>query len=82
VAKGFARIHRANLIAQGILPFVFVVEEDYVRAAQGQAWSIPVDLDLERVEADTPSGPVALKLGLTSRERAILRAGGLLAYAR
>jgi aconitate hydratase len=82
VAKSFARIHRSNLIAQGILPLVFADEPDYDRAAQGQRWTIPVDIERERLEAETPVGTVPLELHLTSRERAILRAGGLIAYAR
>ncbi len=82
IAKSFARIHRANLIAQGILPLTFAVEQDYERIEQGQSWSIPVDLDTERLEAATPAGTIELALRLNARERAILRAGGLLAYAR
>jgi aconitate hydratase len=82
VAKSFARIHRSNLIAQGILPLVFADEPDYDRAAEGQRWTIPVDIEREQLEAETPVGTVPLELHLTSRERAILRAGGLIAYAR
>ena len=81
VAKGFARIHRSNLIAQGILPFAFADEADYDRVEQGQEWRIPVRLEGE-LEAETPVGSVRLELRLTARERAILRAGGLIAYAR
>lgn len=81
VAKSFARIHRSNLIAQGVLPLVLAQEEDYGRIEQGQQWRIPVDLERE-VEAETPFGPVRLDLRLTARERDILRAGGLVAYAR
>jgi aconitate hydratase len=82
VARSFARIHRSNLIAQGILPLVFADEGGYEHAAQGQRWTIPVDLDRERLEAETPFGAVPLDLRLSERERAILRAGGLVAYAR
>ena len=81
VAQSFARIHRSNLIAQGILPLAFADEADYERAEQGQEWRIPVRLD-GTIEAETPAGPVPLELRLTERERAILRAGGLVAYAR
>jgi predicted aconitate hydratase len=81
VAKSFARIHRANLIAQGVLPFSFADEADYERAERGQQWSIPVDVEERECVADTPFGPVRLELRLTARERQILRAGGLVAYA-
>ena len=81
IAKSFARIHRTNLIAQGILPLLLMDEADYERVEQGQAWRVPVDVDHE-VEAETPFGSVRLDAELTARERAILRAGGLVAHAR
>jgi aconitate hydratase len=81
VAKSFARIHRANLIAQGILPLVLVDEDDYDSAEQGQEWRIPVRL-AGVAEAETPHGHVRLDARLTEREQAIVLAGGLVAYAR
>jgi aconitate hydratase len=81
VAKSFARIHRANLIAQGILPLSFVDEADYDHAELGQQWSIPVDVGEVERDAETPLGPVSLELRLTTREQEILRGGGLIAYA-
>ena len=62
VAKSFARIHRTNLIAQGILPLVLVDEADYDRVEQGQEWRVPVDLEHE-LEAETPVGFVRLDAG-------------------
>ena len=41
IAKGFARIHRRNLIAQGILPLLFQDPSDYDKAELGQTWRIP-----------------------------------------
>ena len=79
VAKSFARIHRSNLIAQGILPLVLADEADAERVEVGQLWTIAVDLDRDALEAQTPFGPVRLEPHLTERERAILRAGGLVA---
>jgi len=81
IAKSFARIHRSNLIAQGILPLSFADEADYQRAELGQEWSIPVDVGQSERHAETPLGPVRLELRLTAREREILRSGGLIAYA-
>jgi aconitate hydratase len=81
VAKSFARIHRTNLIAQAILPLVFADEDDYERIELGQRWAIPIDLDADVLEAETPHGPLRLEPRLSARERALLRAGGLLAYA-
>jgi aconitate hydratase len=87
VAKSFARIHRANLIAQGILPLALVDEANYDRAEQGQEWIIrgvveTLGAGASALVADGPAGPVAVDARLTARERAILLAGGLLAYAR
>ena len=81
IAKSFARIHRSNLVAQGIVPLVLTDEGDYDRVELGQRWSIPVDLDDDVWEAETPFGHVTLEPRLTLRERDVLRAGGLLAYA-
>src|SRR3954462_11492445 len=40
-AKSFARIHRRNLVAQGILALTFTDEADYDRAEVGQCWVLP-----------------------------------------
>ena len=40
-AKSFARIHRRNLVAQGILALTFVDEDDYDRAEVGETWTLP-----------------------------------------
>src|ERR671921_151511 len=40
-AKSFARIHRRNLVAQGILALTFADESDYDRAEVGQTWILP-----------------------------------------
>jgi len=87
VAKSFARIHRSNLIAQGIPPLALVDEDDYERAEQGQEWRIDgvaVAARAGRTElvAQTPAGPIRLEARLTERERNILVAGGLVAWAR
>jgi aconitate hydratase len=87
VAKSFARIHRSNLVAQGIPPLSFADEADCDRAEQGQEWTIPdvgaaVRAGATVLEAQTPFGPVRLEARLTAREREILLAGGLVAYAK
>src|SRR5256884_2836655 len=40
-AKSFARIHRRNLVAQGILALIFKDDADYDRAEVGQLWKLP-----------------------------------------
>jgi aconitate hydratase len=81
-AKSFARIHRSNLIAQGIPPLTFADEADYDRVRAGDEWRIPGVRAAVEAGATALAGPVPLELRLTRREREILGAGGLLAYAR
>src|SRR5207302_5563266 len=40
IAKGFARVHRRNLIAQGIVPLLFQDPADYDKAELGQTWTV------------------------------------------
>ena len=82
VAKSFARIHRTNLIAQGILPLTFVDETDYERVEQGDEWRIPGVRAAVESGGVALDGPVRLELVLSGREREIMLAGGLIAYAR
>ena len=88
VAKSFARIHRRNLIAQGIVALTFSDEADYDNAEVGQCWSFP-DLRKELDEGADAIRVViddARELKLThdfsAHERQILIAGGLLSYLR
>ena len=81
-AKSFARIHRSNLIAQGILPLTFADEADFDRVEQGDEWRIPGIRAAVETGATELQGPVRLELRLTAREREILLAGGLIAHAR
>jgi aconitate hydratase len=89
IAKSFARIHRRNLIAQGIVALTFADQTDYQKAEVGQTWKLP---DIRRELADgsqTISARIEdtdeqLELGhdFSEHEREILIAGGLLAYLR
>ncbi len=85
VAKSFARIHHANLINFGIVPLVFQNESDYTSLDQGD--QIEIDLGgLEKKEVRlknlTKGKRILLTHSLSSRDIAILRAGGALAYAK
>jgi len=89
IAKSFARIHRRNLIAQGLVPLTFADEADYDRVRQGDQWEISaLHGNLERGEGECRARIVGaaeelrLQAGFTARERQILLAGGLLAYTR
>jgi aconitate hydratase len=85
IAKSFARIHRRNLIAQGIVPLLFKDESDYDKAQLGQTWRIPGlhgiaegedELDVEIDGRDT----IVVTHDLLPREREIAVAGGLIRY--
>ncbi len=87
IAKGFARIHRRNLIAQGIVPLLFNNESDYDRAVLGQTWritglrSIAEGADELRCEIKDV-GEITLTHDLLPREREIVVAGGLIRYLK
>jgi aconitate hydratase len=86
VAKSFARIHRRNLIAQGILPLVFANEDDYHRLKVGDTLVIRgVRSTLRRgrktLSAEVEGGgAIALEIQTQPREREVLLAGGMLKY--
>jgi aconitate hydratase len=89
MAKSFARIHRRNLIAQGIVPLLFADEADYDRAKLGQTWRIAGLLSIaegvDELEAEIASdggGTITLTHDLLPREREIVVAGGLIRYLR
>jgi aconitate hydratase len=87
IAKSFARIHRRNLIAQGIVPLLFKDENDYDKAGLGQTWRISGlqeiaegadELQCEIKDADE----ITLTHDLLPREREIVVAGGLIRYLK
>jgi aconitate hydratase len=86
VAKSFARIHRGNLIAQGILPLTFIDETDYDQVRQDEEWVIEgtraavADGDAELVARASSGASLRLGLGLRPSERRVLLAGGTLKY--
>jgi aconitate hydratase len=88
VAKSFARIHRRNLISQGILPLRFVNEADYEQVSQGETWRIEsvrevVSAQEPILAAKSDAGrEIELEARLLAREREILVAGGMLKYLR
>jgi aconitate hydratase len=88
-AKSFARIHRRNLVAQGILALTFKDGADYDRAEVGECWTLPhVREELERgadeitVRIEDSGDEFALTHDLAPKEREILLCGGLLEMLR
>ena len=89
LARSFARIHRANLMNNGILPLEFTSGADYDAIFQDD--EIVVENAPEQIAAAAEGRPVTvliggkpveMKLDITPRQRDILLAGGLLNYTR
>ena len=89
IAKSFARIHRRNLIGQGILPLAFLDDKDYEEAELGQSWEIPAirralvegrdQLQVSVAEADRK---FTVGAAFSQSERDVLLAGGVLRHLR
>jgi aconitate hydratase len=87
IAKSFARIHRRNLISQGILPLRFKDESDYERFEQGQKWVLPdlrqrLENGDEEIPARMDGTEITLLAEYSQRERDILLSGGILRQLR
>ncbi len=89
IAKSFARIHVANLVNAGILPFTFANEDDYDRIDQLDELKLPNIKDCVENGKDvvlvnvTKNEEYALDSShLSDRQRAMLVCGGLLDYTR
>ncbi len=83
IAKSVERIHYANLINFGIIPFVFENENDYDKISQGDGLKIDGLLDaLETGKAtlvDKANGAeIPLVLNVSERQKGMLKVGGLL----
>ena len=83
IAKSIERIHRANLINFGIVPFTFVNAKDYDLVKAGDM--LTIDGIRKAVEADgtatlkVGSKSIAVKTSLSDREKHLILCGGLLA---
>ena len=87
IAKSFARIHIANLINAGIMPLTFKNADDYDELSENDI------LQLDNIFDGMDKGEITLKVqdkdieipllcSFTSRQKAILKAGSLLAYTK
>ena len=88
ICKSFARIHRQNLINNGILPLEFVNEGDYDRVEQGDTLVIAnIRSIIENggsivVENKTKGFSFEVKCELSERGKGMMLAGGLLNYTK
>ncbi len=81
VAKSFARIHAANLVNAGILPLTFENPDDYDLIKQGSTMTINntfEGLESGYYTASIDGHSIKLVSTLADRQKAIVKAGGLL----
>lgn len=88
ITKSFARIHSANLINAGILPFTFENEADYDKITQGDDLVLPeIRIRLQNgdtiiLKNNTTNEAYVLQHHFSQREIDILLAGGLLNHTK
>jgi aconitate hydratase len=89
IAKSFARIHRRNLVAQGIVALTFDDESDHEKADVGQCWKLPKLREELEAGSDTITACIedtgdelVLRHDFTPKERDVLLCGGLLEFLR
>ena len=88
ITKSFARIHCANLINAGIIPFTFKNADDYDKIDQNDVLWLP-DVKAEistgkevKLINKTKNEEYTLCYDLSDRQRDMILAGGLLNYTR
>ena len=87
ITKSFARIHVANLINAGIMPLTFKKPDDYDKLNQGDKLTLTnvfdgMDKGEITLKDETTGESFALSCSFTERQKAILKAGGLLEYTK
>lgn len=86
IAKSFARIHLANLVNFGLLPFLFSHTDDYELLHQGEALSVDTQELREgktyTIRNLTSGVDVPARIPLSQDELAIIKAGGRLNWIR
>ena len=83
IAKSIERIHRANLVNFGIVPFTFEKPGDYDKISAGDSLEMKGVREAvekgEPVEVKCPRGKIRVVAALSDREKEIILRGGLLA---
>jgi aconitate hydratase len=88
IAKSFARIHCANLINAGIMPFTFSNPDDYDRISQGDVLELPsireaIENGGEVVLTNKTKGEeYKLSYDYSDRQKSMILEGGLLNYTK
>lgn len=85
LAKGFARIHRQNLINYGVLPLVFADLADYDRLDKDDilhARDLRRTLESAKDITLDCNGPISTRHDLTTKQIKVILAGGLINWRR
>lgn len=87
IAKSFARIHKANLINNGILPLTFVNPDDYDQLVETEELTftnLPAQIKAGQVDVFVKrlNKTIRLAIDLGARQEKLLLAGGLLATVK
>ena len=88
VCKSFARIHRQNLINNGIIPLEFANEADYEKIEQGDELALEnirsvIENDGDIVIKNKTKGiDIPVKCALSERGKGMIIAGGLLNFTK
>ncbi|MNM44236.1 Homoaconitase large subunit [compost metagenome] len=87
LVKSFARIHKANLINNGIVPMTFINEEDYDKINHFDEFviqNVKEGLKSGVLEITNKTGDYSLKVNveLTPKEIEVIEAGGRLNYVK
>ncbi len=87
ITKSFARIHVANLINAGIMPLTFKNPDDYDKLNQSDKLTLTnvfdgMDSGEITLKDETIGEEIPLVCSFTERQKAILKAGGLLEYTK
>lgn len=87
LVKSFARIHKANLINNGIVPMTFINEEDYDKINHFDEFviqDVKEGLKSGVLEITNKTGDYSLKVNveLTPKEIEVIEAGGRLNYVK
>jgi len=85
IAKSIERIHAANLVNFGIVPFHFAQESDWDSLPEKTEVRIPgirkaLETGKEKIVALAGNKQISLNMSLSKRQREILLAGGLLPF--
>ena len=87
LAKSFARIHKNNLINNGILPLTFSNEADWDKISVDDVLRIDgyvdiMDQETVTVHNETKNESYEMNLNASERERMLLKAGGLINWLK